>query len=394
MTGFKKILKYAVLVMFMVMMVGQVKVKAEGEAPATPSYKLYKAQVMKITFDNTKVSKEKGNISGTKYQDFVVKILEGPHMNEGFNMKNVIDVTDVQKLQVREGDKILVNITEDDKGKITTISIYDHVRDNTSYVLIIVFFLSLALIGGKKGLKSIVTLILTAILIIKVLIPMIAAGYNPVMSAIIICAIIVCATMMIIGGINKKTTVAILGTVGGVSIAGITALIAGNVARVTGLANEESQMVAYLHKNLNLDFKGILFAAIIIGALGAVMDVSISIASAMSEIKEIKPNISKKELFKSGMNIGKDIMGTMSNTLILANAGAAFQLILLYALTNVAFVQIINFDLITSEIITALTGSIGLVWTIPITALISVWMQDKKISLKSIRRGNLNVKKK
>jgi uncharacterized membrane protein len=335
------------------------------------NYIYAKAVVKKIYYDDTKV-KDKGEEENyLRKQEMDIKILNGSHKGELYKIRNTIETIDVYHIIVSEGDKVLVNMTENEKEELTSIHIYERVRENYTYLLVIIFVLSLAIIGGAKGIKSVLTLIFTGIMVIKVLLPLILHGYNPIITAIVICTMVVVVTFLIISGWNKKTLAASLGTLGGVLIAGLIALIVGGAAKVTGLSGEHAQTLAFLHKNINLDFKGILFAGILIGALGAVMDVCMSIASSVSELYEVNIKISKKQLIKSGMNIGKDIMGTMSNTLILAYTGGALQLLLLLMATNITYVQIINLDMITSEIITALAGSIGLVWSVPITVLIS-----------------------
>jgi uncharacterized membrane protein len=202
----------------------------------------------------------------------------------------------------------------------------------------------------------------------KFMIPFIIKGFNPIFVSAISCFIITVATLLIVSGINKKSFAAILGTLSGVFIAASIAYGAGTLARLSGLSSEEAIMLMYLPIDVELNLKGILFAGILIGTLGAVMDVSMSIASSMHEIKEVKPEIRTSELFKSGMNVGRDIMGTMTNTLILAYTGAAIPMIIIFVSYNTSFVEVLNLDIIATEIIRAFTGSIGIVLTIPITA--------------------------
>ncbi|MBC2581079.1 YibE/F family protein [Clostridium sp. DJ247] len=337
-----------------------------------------KARVLKITYDDTNepLKKDKSNISHR--QEFRLVIEEGKHKGEKYTLKNIVEAVDVYNIKVKENQYILVNITEDNNGKITGMHLFDLYREGTIYKLLAIFFIAIILIGGLKGLKSVLTLVLTGIIVIKVLLPLILKGYNPILITIICSIVIVCISMIGLNGINKKTFSSIIGTILGVFSAGVIALIAGNYANVTGLANDDAQMLAYLPQSVHLDFKGILFAGIIIGALGAVMDVSISIASSMKEIMEIKPNITINEYIKSGMNIGKDIMGTMANTLILAYAGGTIQLMLLFMAANTSLKQILNLDVIVSEIIKALAGSIGLVFTIPLTVMVCAFLNLRK----------------
>ncbi len=172
-------------------------------------------------------------------------------------------------------------------------------------------------------------------------------------------------------GINEKTMSAILGTLIGVLLSATIAYMVGTMASLTGLNSEESAMLLYLPGEVDLNLQGILFAGIVIGTLGAVMDVSMSISSSMHEIKSIKPDITIKELMESGMNVGRDIMGTMTNTLILAYTGASLPILMIFTAYNSTMTDVLNLDVIATEIIRAITGSIGIVLTIPITAAIA-----------------------
>jgi uncharacterized membrane protein len=194
---------------------------------------------------------------------------------------------------------------------------------------------------------------------------------NIVVVALLTSAIIATVTQVTVSGWNSKTWGAILGTVGGVTIAGILASIAITLMHLTGLDSEEAIMlkVTYLAA---VDFKEVLFAGIVLGALGAVMDVAISIASSQYEIKKSCPHFGFKEIFKSGINVGRDVMGTMSNTLILAYMGSSLPLVLLLsAQTNIPLLHVMNLNLIVTEFARAVTGSIGLICAIPLTSLIT-----------------------
>lgn len=300
-----------------------------------------------------------------------VKIKEGIHKGETIRAENIIDSRLANSLVVEKNDTILVYINEDDKGNALDASIIGHSRERYLYILIGTFALLLIAVGALKGLKAIVTLAITIAIIIKILLPLILLGYDPLWVSIISCAVIITITLVIISGINRKTLSAIIGTSGGVIAAGLIALLVGTLSKLTGLGNEEAQMLFFIPQEIEINFKGLLFAAILIGTLGAVMDVGMSIASSMNEIEKAKPDISSRELIKSGMNIGRDIMGTMSNTLILAYTGGSMHLMLLLMAYNVPFLEIINQDIIATEVVRAISGSIGLILSIPLTALVA-----------------------
>ena len=311
-------------------------------------------------------------------QTLEVKITSGKYSGKTIEVKNIIDERMAYHVVVNEGDRISVYLEEDQEGNITSAYVDEILRDTYLLYLAIIFIVALTIIGGMKGIKAIITLGLTALAVVKVFFPLILAGNSPVIVSVFLCIGIITVTLFIIGGINKKSISAIIGTAGGIFLAGILALTFGSMARLTGLGDQEAQMLKFIPQEISFNFQGLLFAGIIIGALGAVMDVGMSVASAMNEVKEATPEIRIKDLVKAGMNVGHDIMGTMSNTLILAYTGGAIHLILLFMIYDIPVVKIINQDLIASEIVRALAGSIGLVFTVPFTVLAASLIYKKR----------------
>ncbi|CAG7839851.1 hypothetical protein CLOHAE12215_01266 [Clostridium haemolyticum] len=337
-----------------------------------PDYVTVKAKIIDITFDDTKENKKDIPIeSDIRYQHLKIKLISGKHKGEVYTVRNTVEMISPYKLIFEKDDKLLLHLTEGTENKVVNLKVYERSREGVIYFVVALFMILLVAIGGKKGLKSAITLIFMGLLIVFVLLPLIRRGYNPILVSIFISVLSVVFTMTLVSGANKKTLTAILGTIGGVIIAGIIAMIVGNIAMLTGVGNEDAQMLAYIPQNKYINFKGLLYGGIIIGALGAIMDVTMSVSSAMWEIKEIKPKIKTNELIKSGMNIGKDIMGSMSNTLILAYAGGSIYIMLLFSMFKMDPLEIINLEPIASEIIRAMAGSIGLICAIPLTVIIS-----------------------
>ncbi|KEH86268.1 YibE/F family protein [Clostridium novyi] len=344
-----------------------------------PDYRTVKAKVIDITFDDTKEDKKDIPIeSDIRYQHLKIEIISGEHKGEEYTVRNTVEMISPYKLIFEKGDKMLLHLTEGEEGEVVNLKIYERSREGILYFTVILFMALLILIGGKKGFKSAITLIFMGLLIIFVLLPLIRKGYNPIFVSIFISTLSVVFTLTLVSGRNKKTLTAILGTVGGVIIAGIIAMTVGNIANLTGVGSEDAQMLAYIPQNEYIDFRGLLYGGIIIGALGAIMDVTMSVSSAMWEIREIKPKIKSKELIKSGMNIGKDIMGSMSNTLILAYAGGSIYIMLLFSMFKMDPLEIINLEPIASEIIRAMAGSIGLICAIPLTVVIAASLGKKE----------------
>lgn len=189
-------------------------------------------------------------------------------------------------------------------------------------------------------------------------------------------------TLVLVSGFNKKTLTAILGTVSGVIIAGLIAYIFGSLTNLSGLNMSEAESLAYIAEDTGLKIKGIMFTGILVATLGAVMDIAMSIASSIFEIHKVNDKINFNELFKSAMNIGKDTIGTMTNTLILAFAGGSLSILILVFSANMPFNKLINLDLLGIEIIQGLSGSIGIVLAVPITAFIGCYLCKNELKFK------------
>ncbi|MEW5822429.1 MAG: YibE/F family protein [Cyanobacteriota bacterium] len=329
-------------------------------------------QVINIINDNQDKSLDVFG-EGHTIQTVKVKVLSGELEGKEFTTENILSGNPAYDIPVKKGDKVVLDIEEDTNG-VLIANISNLYRTHALTILVCVFALLILIFGGLKGLKAIICLVLTYLMIFYFLIPGLLKGYNPLFLTVIICFLATCVTIFIISGINMKSLSAVIGTIGGVVAAAIVSLFTIKVATLSGIPNHEA--VGLWTEFPDLDFKGILASAMIIGALGAAMDVAISVASCIMEVKQVSPEISIKDLIKSGMNVGKDIMGTMTNTLLLAYTGSAMFLLLLVN-NNVSLIKLLNLDSIVSEITAALAGSIGLVLCIPITAVIGSYLINK-----------------
>lgn len=279
------------------------------------------------------------------------------------------------------GDKIILAVSG-----IETVKQYhvaDYNRIPSTVILVCVFALSLLLLGIKIGLKTLFVVCFSVFLILQGMIPLILNyQWSFILATLLICTVIATVTQITISGWNSKTWGAILGTVGGVSVAGVLAAVAISWMHLTGLDSEEAMMLKVTTLSF-INFQEVLFAGIILGSLGAVMDVTISIASTQYEIKSSCPHYGFSEIFKSGINVGRDVMGTMANTLILAYTGSSLPLIfLIMSQDNVSLTKVMNLNIVATEITRALTGSVGLIFSIPLTAAITAFFLSKASSKK------------
>ena len=259
--------------------------------------------------------------------------------------------------EVAAGDKVLLynDTTYENQSKWYFV---EYSRISALVVLTIIFLGLIVLFGKQKGAKTLVSLIFTVLSIFIVYIPAILGGHNIYFWTIVTCVFITISTVMLV-----------LGCIGGVLVAGLLTLIMNSVLRLTGFTDENAIYLQQL--NASIDLKAIIFGGILIGAVGAIMDVSIDIASSLYEVasKLEKPDF--KTIIKSGFNIGKDIMGTMTNTLILAYIGSSLSTVLLLTASNHSLVYLLNLEMITVEVLQALAGSIGILTAIPLTSFVA-----------------------
>ncbi|MDU2063635.1 MAG: YibE/F family protein [Sporomusaceae bacterium] len=317
-----------------------------------------------------------------KLELVALELKTGPHQGETVTTVHHLPLHSVfSAVDVAVGDRVVVIVSQDSGETVYHIS--DFEREPYLYGLLALFALSLILFGGKIGLKALLVIALSCGLILKVFISLLVSWQDHIILLVfLLCSVIVLFTQTVISGWNVKVRSSILGAIGGVAIAGILAHIAISLMHLTGLESEEAMMLKATALP-NVDFQGVLFAGMMLGALGAVMDVTISIASAVAEIKSCLPDSSFRQLFRAGMNVGRDIMGTMANTLILAYVGSSLPLLLLISVQkNMSMEKLMNFNMIATEIVRALTGSIGLVCSIPLTALLAAWLFQRRTSLR------------
>ena len=314
-----------------------------------------------------------------KVQVVKIRFTEGVYKNEEREATYTLSYDIDNKLlayELEKGNSVMVQITEKEDGSITCV-VEDVVRQNYIILMITVFFISVIAIGGRRGGKAILGLIATILAVYFILIKSIFAGYSPILMSVVTSAVVIILTFLIIGGINKKIITAALGTLGGVVSSGLVALIFNNLAKLSGICEDAIQLTINMQEVV-FNFREILFAGIVVSALGACMDVGMSIASSLDEIKIKNPEITWKELLKSGMNIGRDVIGTMTNTLILAYVGGSIVLILLMMATKMDLGYILNKELIATEIISAVAGSMGVVYTVPITSAVYAFLNKDK----------------
>lgn len=307
-----------------------------------------------------------------------IEIIEGPLKGQTFTVPNEVTDNPAYNVKVREGKELVLSVVTA-RGQKPEINIADYHRAPFLGALLVVFLAVFLFFGGKEGIKSLLGLVVGIVLIAVVLLPLSYRGFDPLLVSAGIALVITATTTTLVAGFSQKAYAATLGTIGGVIISGVAAHLVIIAADLTGLSSEEAQILRGSVLNQPAEFySGLLAAGMLIGALGVIMDVAVSIASATWELRQTDPTLTRQQLYKRGMNVGRDIMGTMTNTLILAYAGSALPLLLLMA--QIPSVKLLNLDLVATEVASALTGSLGLICTIPLTALASSYLMSASSS--------------
>ena len=307
-----------------------------------------------------------------------IKVLSGKYKGTERYVDNMLTGNPAYDIPLKKGDKVVLHLEANSPEVLSSddvdFFIADLKRDNTLIFIAGAFFILLVLIGGKKGAASLISIAATVALMFFVLMPLILHGFCPIVSAVFTAILSSAITIYLVGGFNSKSSAAILGTVLSLIIAAGLSMGVIYYARLTGFAGEENMFLYSAHPNLN--FTGILSASMIIAALGALMDTAVSIASTINEIYETDKTLSVKKLFVSGMNVGRDIIGTMSNTLILVYLGSSLSLVLLSS--NIDLQKFFNLNQVATEISSALIGSIAILACVPLTAIIAAFMIKKQ----------------
>lgn len=354
--------------LFVMILFGLISPCLALETPDLPSEV---GKVEKVTYEDVAEGLQNENNVKQKVQ---IKVLTGQFKGTVQTLDNMLTGNPAYDISLNKGDKVVLHLeaknTEVNSVDDVDFFIADIKRDYSLEAFAALFMILLVIIGRKKGVFSLVSIIATISLMFFVLVPLILHGVNPVVSAVVVGILSTIITIYLVGGFNSKSSAAIIGTGLSLIFAGGMSLAAIWMARLTGFAGEESMFLYSTRPDLS--FKGILAASMIIAALGALMDTGVSIASSVNEIYETDKKLTVNQLFKSGMNIGKDIIGTMSNTLILVYLGSALPLVLLS--NNIDLQKFFNLNQVATEILSALIGSISILACVPLTAIIAAYL--------------------
>jgi len=309
------------------------------------------------------------------YQKLELLITKGSLKDEKIIIESgTIPIANQRKYQA--GAKVLVSYSKDFEGN-DYLYITDYVRRGSLLWLFIIFVVLVAVVARWRGLTSLLGMGASFFIIFKFILPKILAGSDPIQTAIIGSLFIIPITFYLSHGFNKKTTVAIAGTVIALIITGVLAGVFVESAKLTGFASEEAGFLQ-VAKQGSVNIRGLLLAGIIIGVLGVLDDITVSQSAVVLQLKKANPKLRLEELYKRAMDVGQDHISSMVNTLVLVYTGAALPLFLLFIDNPHPFSEIINYEIIADEIVRTLVGSIGLILAVPITTIIAVLSVEKK----------------
>ena len=337
------------------------------EEPVTAWSEYETARVLEILEDNSQPDEAiEGRLRGSMV--LKLEILSGTY--KGRVVETVNYFSALYSVVVNAGDTVSVRIDTVPDGRYQ-VSVYNYNRVPLIIALVLLFALALVAIGGWQGLRALGGLVFTFISIVYLLLPLMLKGWAPVPLTVAIVAVTATAGFYLLGGWQPKTLGSILGALCGVAAAAILGSLAIGLLHISAYRMDEGEALLLVRGDTGLQLKGLLLSGILIASEGAVMDTAMSIASAMAELKEKRPDIGRKELFRSGMVIGRDTTGTMANTLVLAFAGSSLNMMILICSYNVSFNQLMNTDFVAVELVRAVAGSLGIILTVPCVALIT-----------------------
>lgn len=374
----KKVVRYLIYLLFVcvfAVFVFKLNQVEKTELVVRTGQTFEKAEVTEILQDNL-------DSNGTRVgeQKVRVKMLTGARKGEELDITSSFGYLFGATCKV--GMKVIV--MQSVAGETTIASVYSQDREWVIYIFALLYLLALCVIGGKQGIKGCLGLIFTFFCVIFVYLPLVYLRFSPFWAAVFICFLTTLVTMYLIGGPTKKTCAATLGTLAGVVLAGLSAWCFSKASGISGYNVSDIETLMTLWNTNRIQVGGLLFSGLLISCLGAVMDVAMSISSAIDEIYKQNNSLTRKELFKAGMRVGRDMMGTDSNTLILAFAGSSVSTLLLDYAYDLPYQQIINSNNIGIAIMQGLAGSFGIVLSVPLTVLICTVLFHKNEAVSQV----------
>lgn len=334
-----------------------------------------RAEALILKVDNSNVFSTGGVVlQGTQICE--VRILRGKFKGEEYEAYNRFTGKIEFDKVFTEKDRALV-VIDYSEGNVKHVNIIDHYRIDLEFILFLAFIIFLIFFAGWTGVKALLSFVLTVLMIWKVLIPSLLKGWNPILVALGMVIVLTICIITLVGGINKKSLSAILGSLSGSSLTCVLAIVFGKAFKIHGAVLPFSESLLY-SGYAHISLTNIFIAGIFIASSGAAMDVAMDISAAVNELVLTNPRISVKDATKSGFQIGRAVIGTMTTTLLLAYSGGYVALMMVFMAQGTPITNILNLKYVSAEILHTLVGSLGLLTVAPFTAILASLLLTKK----------------
>lgn len=366
----------AVLLVMLALYLAARPVQTEPEIMPQEYMEYENAVVEQILTDST----EEDPVSENHHrgsQNLIVTVKTGQYAGKQMMADNTVGPMYGQRFDV--GDSVTVGLSTYADGTVRCY-VYEYNRTPALLIILAAFLAVTVLVGGKVGLKSLVSLAITVLALIFILLPLLLQGWPTIPTTFLVAVLVTVATFVILGGVDKKTVCACMGTLAGIALATAFGLLSQKLLRIDGYRQEYAEALLQLRQTgeSGIGISGLITAGVIVSALGAVMDVAMSISSALQELTRVNDKLTAKQLMVSGMNIGRDMVGTMTNTLILAILGSGLTLIVYIYSLGLQPWQLLSSAYIALETVSAVASSVGVMLAVPLTAAVCAAVYDKK----------------
>lgn len=308
-------------------------------------------------------------------QEIVVTLLSGDQKGETIELTNYL--TKIHSIKVSAGDRIIICVDAPESAD-PYYTVFGFDRTVSLAALMVCFALVVILVGGLKGVRALLGVAYSLLLVMMFMVQAIYHGFGPVAVTLITVLIASGVSLLLLNGFTRRTAVGVLSTLAGVGATAVLFVIFSGFLNLSGYNTESAETLLMVRDSTGLSIRYLLLAGVLISALGAVMDVSVGLVASLDELITVNPGMKRKELYRSGINIGKDMIGTMSNTLIMAFVGSDLGTLLCLQAYGYSANQLFSSDFLAIEISQGLCATMGVVLTIPIATAVSCLLLVRK----------------
>lgn len=316
-------------------------------------------------------------------QTVTVRMKSGDLSGREIEVSNVLSTE--HNIYLQPGDNVIIKVDKPE-GIEPFYSIYNYDRTVGVAVISLIFILMLVLVGKTKGVRSTAGLLFTLFFIVRGLLPMLYHGYSPILCCFLTIIITSTVCLVLLTGLTKKTLLNLGAVLLGTAIVSVFYIAFTGILHLSGYNFDEAEELLLISQNTELNISELLFVGVMISTLGAVMDMTMSISSPLFEMKQLKPEMTFRDLVTSGFTIGKDMSGTMSQTLILAFIGSSLTAMLVLTAYGVQFNQFLSSNYMAIEFLHGIIGGVSVVISIPVSVILSAWFLEKRRARRTAKK--------